>query len=164
MADDVFIDKSEGDSGGEDVEILKDQQYLPLEKAKSPVWEHFGFKVKDGQFVEKGKKKRTMMYCTLCKNPLSYKGNTMNMMVHLRNHCKTEFEEVTKKIEAQEKEKATTSSGATLQPGQCTIEHSFELTSPISKSSAKWKTLTNSICYCITKDMLPINTINNSGF
>jgi len=55
------------------------------------------------------------------------------MMVHLQNHHKTEFEEVTKKIVVQEKEKATTSSGATLQPGQHTIEHSFELTSPISK-------------------------------
>ena len=77
------------------------------------------------------------------------------MMVHLRNHHKKEFKEVTKKIEAQEREKATTSSGATLQPGKRTIEHSFELTSPISKSSAKWKTLTNLICYCITEDMIP---------
>ena len=37
MADNVFIDESEGDSGGENVEILEEQQYLPLEKAKSPV-------------------------------------------------------------------------------------------------------------------------------
>ena len=57
MMDDVFIDESEGDGGGEDVEILKEQQYLPLEKAKSPVREHFGFKAKDSQFVEKDKKK-----------------------------------------------------------------------------------------------------------
>ena len=61
----------------------------------------------------------------------------MNMMAHLQNHHKTEFEEVAKKIEVQEKEKVTTSSGATLQPGQRTIEYSFELPSPISKSSAK---------------------------
>ena len=47
---------------------------------------------------------------------------------------------------------------------QRTIEHSFELTSPISKNSAKWKTLTNSICYCIDhKGHAPINTINDSG-
>jgi len=59
--DDVFIDESEGDGGGEDVEILKEQQYLPLEKAKSPVWVHFGFKVKDGQIVENDKKKQTMV-------------------------------------------------------------------------------------------------------
>ena len=58
MADDVFIDESEGDGGGEDIEILKEQQYLPLEKAKSPACEHFRFKAKDGQFVEKDKKKR----------------------------------------------------------------------------------------------------------
>ena len=49
-----------------------------------------------------------------------------------------------------------------LPPGQRTIEHLFELASPIPRSSAKWKALTNSICYCITKDMLPINTVNDS--
>ena len=85
MADDVFIDESEG---GEDVEILEDLQYLPLEKAKSPMWEHFSFIAKDGQFVEKDKKKRMMVYCTLCKNRLSYKRNTINMMVHLQTTTK----------------------------------------------------------------------------
>jgi len=61
----------------------------------------------------------------------------------------------------QEKEKPTTSS---RMPGQRTITYSFELTSPIPRSSAKWKTLMKLICYCITKDILPISTVNDSEF
>ena len=71
MADDVLIDKSEGDSGGEGVEILEQQQYLKLEKAKSPMWEHFGFKLKDGQFVEKKNERR----CTVHSARILYPTN-----------------------------------------------------------------------------------------
>ena len=73
MADDVYIDETLEDEleDDEDVEIVEvhadDGDNLLLEKAKSPVWEHFGFKAKDGQFVEKDKRKRTTVYCTLCK-------------------------------------------------------------------------------------------------
>jgi len=90
----------------------------------------------------------------LCMNLLFYKGNATNMMIHLPNHHKIENRR------AQEKEKVT--GATTLQPSQHTIEHSSELTSPIPKSSAKWKTLINLICYCIIKDMLPINTNNDT--
>ena len=55
------------------------------------------------------------------QNPLSYKGNKTNMMVNLWNHHKTEFEEMTKKIEVQQKENVATSSGETPQPSQHTI-------------------------------------------
>jgi len=72
MADDVLIDKSEGDSGGEGVEILEQQQYLKLEKAKSPMWEHFGFKAKDGQFVEEKKNERR---CTVHSARILYPTN-----------------------------------------------------------------------------------------
>ena len=54
MVDDVNIDETlenelEDDEGVEIVEEHADDgEYLPLEKAKSPVWEHFGFKAKHG--------------------------------------------------------------------------------------------------------------------
>jgi len=47
---------------------------------------------------------------------------------------------------------------------QCTITHSFELASPIPRSFAKWKALMNLIYHCIKKDMLPVSTVNDSGF
>ena len=58
------------------------------------------------------------------------------MIVHLQNNNKAEFKAVRKKVEAQEKEEATASSGmpaVLLQPVQHTIEHPFEFTSPMPK-------------------------------
>ena len=31
-------------------------------------------------------------------------------------------------------------------------------------SSVRWKALTDSVCHCIAKDMLPVDTINDPGF
>ena len=35
------------------------RELLPLDRAKSSVWEYFGFPAENGDFTEKGKKKRT---------------------------------------------------------------------------------------------------------
>ena len=43
------------------------RELLKLEKAKSPVWEYFGFPAENGQYLEKDKKKWTEVYCTLCQ-------------------------------------------------------------------------------------------------
>ena len=56
--------QSDSDSSG------KYHELLPLDKAKSEVWKHFGFPAKDGQFIEKDKRRRTIVYCKLC--PKSY--------------------------------------------------------------------------------------------
>ena len=62
-------------------------ELLPLDKAKSSIWEYFGFPAKNGDFTEKDKKKRTEVHCKLCPRRLNYLGNTTNMMVHLQyNH------------------------------------------------------------------------------
>jgi len=100
--DNLYIDETLEE---DDIEIVEnhddDDEYLPLEKAKNAVWKHFGFKAKDSQFVEKDKQKRTTMYCMTCKNPLSYKGNTMNLIVHLQYHHRAELS--SKKLERRQK-------------------------------------------------------------
>jgi len=40
----------------------------------------------------------------------------------------------------------------------------FKARQPFSNSHPKWKTLTNSVCYFIAKDMLPFDTVNSPGF
>ena len=45
-----------------------------LEKAKSPISEYFGFPAENGQYLEKDKKKRTEVYCTLCAKKMNYLG------------------------------------------------------------------------------------------
>ena len=59
-------------------------EFLPLEKAKSPVWRFFGFPSRSGEYVEKDKRRRKEVFCTLCKLPLNYTGSTTNMIVHLQ--------------------------------------------------------------------------------
>ena len=59
-------------------------EFLPLEKAKSPVWQFFGFPARSDEYVEKNKRCRKKVFCTLCKNPLNYTGSTTDMIVHLQ--------------------------------------------------------------------------------
>ena len=132
-------------------------ELLPLENFKSPVWNHFGFPAKDGRFVD-DKGKRKSVCCKLCGRYLPYKGNTTNMASHLQHHHSSVYRSVYP---------AGSSSGTTKWPlphGQTSIEGSMKNLQPLSRDSQRWKTLTKSVCYCITKDMLPLDTINDPGF
>ena len=133
------------------IEMLP-SEYLPLENAKSPVWEYFGFPAKNGQFTEPEKRLRNRVYCTSCKKSMPYKGNTTNMMVHLQYHHAAIHNQLLKVMKPNDKDKPRAT-------GQHTIVESFEQRVPISRKSSRWKHLTESICYCIAKDMLPLDTI-----
>ena len=43
--------------------IHGDLELLPLKNAKGAIWMFFGFQSKDGEFVEKDKRKRDVVYC-----------------------------------------------------------------------------------------------------
>lgn len=47
-------------------------ELLPLPGSKSMIWGFFGFPAKDGQFVEKDKKKRKEVICKMCKKICLY--------------------------------------------------------------------------------------------
>ena len=68
----------------ESIEANSDVEFISLEKAKSAVWDYFGFPAVNGQFKEKEKKKRTEVYCKLCPKRIQYQGSTTNMLVHLQ--------------------------------------------------------------------------------
>ena len=131
-------------------------ELLPLEKSKSPVWSYFGFLARDGGFIEKDKKKRQTVYCKLCNHGLSYNGNTTNMLVHLQYKHKEKYTAVTSK--------ATLDTGVPSQSVQHSMTAVFQQLSPISRSSSRWKALTDSVCFCIAKDMLPYDTVTDLGF
>ena len=42
-------------------------EFLPLEKAKSIVWNCFGFPARSGKFIQKDKHLRKEVYCKLCR-------------------------------------------------------------------------------------------------
>ena len=47
---------------------------------------------------------------------------------------------------------------------QQTLQQSFERQEKYSKNSKQWKKLTNSVAYCIVKDMMPFFTVKRRGF
>ena len=139
--------------------VLEDSELelLPLQGSKSSVWRYFGFLAREGQFVEKDKKKRQHVYCKVCRKQLSYVGNTTNLTVHLKNHHRDEYDE------CQMAEKGPSIIEAT-QSKQKSIEDAFQGATPLPHSSPRWKKLTDSVCYFIAKDGQPLDTVNDKGF
>ena len=80
------------------------------------------------------------------------------MMVHLQYDHHTEF------LKVKAKGSPAAQARNASQKKQPCITESFELLQPIPQSSKKWKMLTNSVCQCIAKDMMPFSTVNNIGF
>ena len=73
------------------------RECLLLEKAKSGVWEYFGFPTENGKFTEKDRRKRNEVFCKLCPKKMNYQGNTTNMMVHLQYNHRSEYLKVKEK-------------------------------------------------------------------
>ena len=65
-------------------------ELLPLAGAISGIWRFFGFPAKDGQLMEKDKKKRNEVTCKVLK----YASNTANMRFHLQTHHHREYAEM----------------------------------------------------------------------
>ena len=65
---------------------LERREFLPFERSKSRIWEHFGFLACDGKYCEPDKKKHKLVYCKVCECSCKYCGNTMNMHYHLKEH------------------------------------------------------------------------------
>ena len=62
------------------------------------------------------------------------------------------------------KQSATASQGGEMQSKQQPKMDSFVKTNMYSRGSSKWKELTDSVTYCIAKDMLPIRIVKKEGF
>ena len=90
------------------------------------VWAHFGLPALNGEFLEKDKKKRLNVFCKICKQSLSYKGNTTNMMVHLHYNHKAKYEKIASKPSSTSREISLASS---LQ--QQSIKESFKQLEPL---------------------------------
>ena len=66
-------------------------ELLPLDRAIGSIFGTFDFPVKDGQIVEKYKRKRNEVTCKLCSHVLKYALNTTNMWFHLQTHHHREY-------------------------------------------------------------------------
>ena len=132
-------------------------ELLPLEGVVSAVWKYFGFPARNGKFLESDKKKRKQVHCKICRRVFSYVHNTTNLWQHLQESYPVEY------IEA----KSTTCSthGECVKAkAQPTIAEALHACQPFSHTSQRWRSLTDSICYFVAKDMQPFQMVSDPGF
>uniref|UniRef100_A0AAR2K029 BED-type domain-containing protein n=1 Tax=Pygocentrus nattereri TaxID=42514 RepID=A0AAR2K029_PYGNA len=122
--------------------------------ASSVVWRWFGYKISDTL--------QTAVICKICKKQIITKGgNTSNLFHHLRKKkhpC--QYEESQKS-----REESPASKVSNANPGkQHSITASLESCTPYDRKSKRWKEITESIAFCLAKDMMPIQTVQKQGF
>ena len=98
-------------------------ELLPLPGSKSAIWFFFGFLAKDGQFIEKDKKKRNEVVCKKCKKRSAYTGNTTNLITHLRYNHSTDYATFVEQQQQQQGNQST-SKQPPIDPSQPSITDS----------------------------------------
>lgn len=112
----------------------------------SAVWTFFGYLKSD--------KSQSNVYCKLCQRYVPNKcGNTTNLFSHLKQHHPLEHAQCQ-------------TSKTTVRPAlqQQSLHSAFSNVTPYDKKSKRHCDITNAVAYCLAKDMLPINTVENDGF
>ena len=135
-------------------------ELVSKEKATLLVWNYFGFEVgEDGKPINSGNAICRIASGCRKKPVLAKGGNTSNLMTHLRRHHLKQYAEL---IEAQKK-KSKDKSLKTSQ-GQAKLKVVDKSAAKYGHGSNKWQELTDSVSYCIAKDMMPICTVEKEGF
>jgi len=140
-----------------------EMELLPLPGSKSAVWAYFGFPAKDGHFLVQDKKKRNEVVCKNCKKQFAYTGSTTNLISHL---CNNHSKDHTALVEQQKGESSQSqqSSSKSIDPLPPDIRDTLTAHLPLAHASKRWNKLTESVCYNIAKDMLPLDTVSGEGF
>ena len=87
-------------------------------------------------------------------------GNTSNLLTHVKRHNPKQYVEL---IQVQEKKKSKEKSSKAIE-WQTKLKAVDKSTAKYGLGSRKWQELTDSVTYCIAKDLMPIHTLNKEGF
>ena len=122
--------------------------------SKSTVWKYFGLKSDE----EKRPVIDGYAFCRECKSKVAARsGNTSNLITHLPNNHPTIYAAF-----AKQKTEMTKSQSTALQ--QKSITEALVSSQPYDRKSKKWTELTNSVTFCIAKDILPMYSMEKPGF
>ena len=128
-------------------------------KVVSPVWDHFGLQADSkGKVIEE---EAEVAVCRKCHNHVRARvGNTSNLISHLRVHYPMLHSQLLQAQKKKTKDIDKPSSGT-----QMSIKSIVNKAQKHSRTSKKkWKELTDSITYCLAKDMLPLHSVEKKGF
>lgn len=128
-------------------------------KIKSAVWSYFGFiPDKDGKPKDLQKP-----VCKKCHSTVATKGsNTTNLIQHLKLHHPVIYKSVKGQVTTQSTADKPQSSTGELK--QMTLQESMCKFQLYPRSSKKWQSLTDAVTYCVAKDMMPLYSVEKSGF
>ena len=131
-------------------------EIVPNKKAKSSVWNHFGFLKENDGPVDK-----TKVACKLCpmKTILKYSGNTTNLTDHLRRKHSKFLKEQSESTSSDAKAATVMQ---TTHSSQQVLSTMFSAKLPHSSSRAK--AISGAILQFIVKDLRPFSVVQNSGF
>ena len=119
---------------------------------KSAMWKYFGLKCDE----EKRHVIDGHALCRQCKNEVAARnGNTSNLIAHLPNNHPT----INADFAKQKAEKAKQHPSNKSAPQQLSITEVLISNQPYNIKSKKWMEFTNSVTYCIAKDMLPMYSV-----
>ncbi|XP_074518369.1 E3 SUMO-protein ligase ZBED1-like [Halichoeres trimaculatus] len=110
---------------------------------KSAVWQHFGFRWKDGSTD------KTRAICKQCRHEIKYSGNTTNLAGHLKNKHG---------IDPQ----ANVSIAADVAACSAPLTNFFQ--QKLNNNSKRAMNITSAISFFICKDMRPYSIVENDGF
>ena len=100
------------------------------------------------------RKKRKQVHCKIC-HCVFMSTTWPTLWQHLQESHPIEY------IEA----KPTSNHGEYMKAkAQPTIAEALHVCQPFSHTSQRWRSLTDSICYFVAKDMQPFQTVNDPGF
>ena len=122
---------------------------------KSPVWNHFGLRADDkGLPIAEDEDKPV---CRKCFRTVPAKtGNTTNLIAHLRDNHPDLYSEISPII-LQNKKQGESSS-------QPTLREVIEKKAAYHRNSKEAHELNDAVTLFLAKDMLPLSTVDRSGF
>ena len=105
-----------------------------------------------------------MMEWQFVANVRASGGNTSNLLSHLRTHHPSQYTQVLQAQKAKAKENEKSCSASSSSANQASIPELFTKAQKYEKTTRRWREITDSVTYCISKDMLPIYTTEKEGF
>ena len=141
--------------------ISEEMAIVPKKKVVSPGWDHFWQHVdSEGKVLGSD----TAMCCRFHCNIRANSGNTSNLLSHLRVHHLTQYTQVLQMQKAKVKESEKGSCVSSSSQGEASIPELFNKAQKYNRTSRRLHEITDSITYCISKDILPIYTTEKDGF
>ena len=119
-------------------------------KVTSPVWQHFRY--------FSSAMSQTDVVCKLCTVVIPTKsGNRTNLFYHLSHSHPLEYSSI---------KQPSTSAGTAGTPHkrQPTTMEKYSAAVPYDKTSKRCKEITDAVAYHLVKDLLPVRTVEKSGY